>query len=59
MSEDLAWRVWYRQYNALHGALAPWVVTDGDWQGVSPDAPAELREPYSSLQSVGYAKGWL
>lgn len=53
---------WLKQYSALHEQLKPYVIQyDDGFSGVDPTglAPAQLLELYGTLQSVGYAKGWL
>lgn len=56
---ELTHSAWYRQYNSLHERLSDFIVHDGDWTGISFEAPASLTSAYSALQSIGYANGWL
>lgn len=53
-------RVWQNQFNQLAEQAKPWVVDlpDGT-QGIKPDAPKSVTEPYQEMMSVGYVQGWL
>jgi len=52
--------VWQSDFDKVTKALKPYVeVFEDGFQGVSPDAPADLTRIYEGLLQLGYANGYL
>lgn len=60
MSDPLRDR-WQKDFaNSRLSIRSEWLITDGDFVGISPDHANEPAvELYRGLIGVGYARGWL